>query len=92
MDVAPEWHEDWTRTQCSGETRRCAGGDQACANAAQKDGYVFISNYTLCRKEQVTHTPGTATYTSIGAGAVGLIVAGVVVWRLTRRRVTRPAA
>jgi hypothetical protein len=87
MDVAPEWHEDWTRTDCAGQTRRCAGGDKACAEEAQRDGYVFISLYSLCKKEEVVHSPGTAAYASIGVGGALVIAAGVVIalrWRRKR--------
>lgn len=56
MDIAPPWYE-LSHQGCSGETRGCSGGDGACHDQAAKDGYVAISLYSFCRRDQVRTEP-----------------------------------
>ena len=82
MDEPPPWYEP-THEVCSGETRRCGGGDMACHHQAEKDGYVAVSLYEFCRQEEVHTIPrpaGAALLVSLCA------VIGVVLWRLRRAR------
>jgi hypothetical protein len=53
MDVAPPWYE-LSHEVCAGETRGCSGGDAACRQQAEKDGYVAVSLYSFCRREEST--------------------------------------
>ncbi len=82
MDVAPPWYE-LSHALCSGERRLCGGGDTACRQKAEKDGYVAISPYAFCRQEEVYTIPRPA-----GAFLfVGVVAAlAVVVRRLRRAR------
>ncbi len=86
MDVAPPWYDDWERTSCGGESRRCGGGDKACAEAAEKEGYVRVSLYTFCRKESVHSEPGVATYMTASVVTVVALVLGFVFSRRVRKR------
>jgi hypothetical protein len=80
MDVAPPWHT-LTAEVCSGETRRCPGGDTVCRQQAAKDGYVPVSLHELCRRDEVHTVPRPAG----AALLVGLLLAlGLVLWRLRR--------
>lgn len=86
MDVAPEWHSDWSRRTCGGEERRCDGGDKACREQAKSEGYVQISLYSLCRKEDLRSEPGTTAYVAAAGAAVALVALGVFfVLRLKKR-------
>ena len=80
MDVAPPWYT-LSAEVCSGETRLCAGGDAACRQQAGRDGYVAVSLYAFCRREEVRTVPRPA-------GAVlllGLLALVAVVLRRVRR-------
>ena len=82
MDVAPPWYSMSAET-CSGEARHCAGGDTACRQQAQGDGYVAISTYALCRREEIHTIPrpaGAALLVSL------LATVSVVLWRVRRGR------
>ena len=82
MDVAPPWYTP-TAQVCLGETRSCSGGDTACQQQAARDGYVGISLYHFCRRDEVHSVP-----TAGGAVlAIGLLAAlSVVLWRVRRGR------
>ena len=83
MDVPPPWYQI-SHPACSGQTRGCSGGDQACREQAAKDGYVAISNYSFCRKDEVHAEP---TVSGFGLLAILAVAAGaaVVGWRRRRR-------
>jgi len=82
MDVPPPWYE-LSHEVCSGETRRCGGGDRACHQQAAADGYVSVSLYELCRREEIHAVPRPAG----AALLLGLLAAvGVVLWRVRRAR------
>lgn len=82
MDVAPPWYE-LSHEVCSGETRGCSGGDVACREQAAKDGYVAVSNYSFCRREEVHTMPRPAGWVAL----LGLAVAvGLMVWKRTRAK------
>jgi hypothetical protein len=87
MDEPPPWHE-LSRRICYGETRRCGGGDAACRREAENDGYVSVSLYDFCRREEIHTVPRPAS----AALLVGLLaVISVVLWRVRRlRRVRSP--
>jgi hypothetical protein len=82
MDVPPPWYTVTGET-CSGETRSCGGGDEACRAQAARDGYVAMSgsNYAFCKRDE-THTVPTAGGVILLALAAGALV---VFWRRTRR-------
>ena len=90
-DVAPEWHDDWSRSYCAGPTKSCAGPDQACREAAKSEGYVPLSLYSLCRTEDVRREPGFTAYLSLALALIVLVVFGVMVWRRKRRAPLRGA-
>jgi hypothetical protein len=82
MDVPPPWYE-LSHDVCFGETRRCGGGDAACRQQVQKDGYIAVSLYSFCRKEEVHTVPRPAG----AALLVGfLAVVAVALWRQRRSR------
>ncbi len=83
MDVAPPWYELSGQT-CSGATRGCSGGDVACREQAEKDGYVAVSNYSFCRRDEVRTVPSTGGFLLM---ALVLVVAGgaVIGWRRRKR-------
>jgi hypothetical protein len=82
VDVSPPWYTP-TAQVCLGETRSCEGGDTACHQQAVRDGYVGISIYRYCRRDDVHTVPRPA-----GAVlAIGLLAAlSVVLWRVRRGR------
>ena len=83
MDVAPPWYE-LTHPGCSGATRGCSGGDAACRDQAVKDGYVAVSLYSYCRRDEVRTEPRLGGLLVMAA----LVVAGggaMVAWRRRRR-------
>jgi hypothetical protein len=82
MDVTPPWYE-LSHEVCSGETRRCGGGDAVCHQQAEKDGYVAVSLYAFCRREEVYTVPRPAGAALLVAL---LAVVGVVLWRVRRAR------
>jgi hypothetical protein len=82
MDVAPPWYE-LSHEVCAGEVRRCGGGDAACRQQAEKDGYVAVSLYAFCRREEVHTVPRPAGAALLVAL---LAVVGVVLWRVRRAR------
>jgi len=84
MDVAPPWYE-LSHEVCSGETRRCGGGETACVQQAEKDGYVAVSIYSFCRREEVHTVPRPAG----AALLVGLLAAISVALRRVRRARSR---
>jgi hypothetical protein len=87
MDVAPPWYTVSGET-CSGETRRCGGGDAACQAQAERDGYVPISIYSFCKRDEVRTVP---TLNAVVMLALCLAVLAAAVLALTRRaRRTRP--
>jgi hypothetical protein len=83
MDVAPPWYE-LTHQGCSGETRGCSGGDMACRDQAAKDGYVAVSLYSFCRRDEVRTEPRAG-----GLLLMALLViaagGGAVAWRRRQR-------
>ena len=82
MDVPPPWYE-LRHEVCSGETRRCGGGDTVCHQQAQRDGYVAVSLYEFCRREEIHTIPRPAGVALL----VGLLaVVGVALWRVRRTR------
>jgi hypothetical protein len=82
MDIPPPWYE-LSHEVCSGEMRRCGGGDAACHQQAEKDGYVAVSLYAFCRREEVHTAPRPAG----AALLVGLLaVISVALWRARRAR------
>jgi hypothetical protein len=82
MDEPPPRYE-LSHDVCSGETRRCGGGDTACYQQAEKDGYVAVSIYSFCRREEVHTVPRPAG----AAVLVGLLAAvSIILWRLRRAR------
>lgn len=84
MDVAPPWYT-LTAETCSGDTRSCAGGDTACREQARTEGYVAVSNYAFCRRQEVHTIPQPAG----AALLVGVLAAiSVVLWRVRRARST----
>jgi hypothetical protein len=84
MDIAPPWYE-LGRRGCSGETRGCSGGDEACHAQAEKDGYVAISLYSFCRRDQVRTEPTASGVMLIAA--LGVVAAGgaLVAWKRRKR-------
>lgn len=86
MDVPPPWYEDWERTDCKAEVRRCSGGDKACADAAERDGYVRTSLYSFCPKDALRHAPGTATWVFGSLLAAVVLVLGFRFSRAVRAR------
>ena len=83
MDIAPPWYE-LSQAGCGGETRRCAGGDQACHADAEKDGYVAISTYSFCRRDEVRTEPRLGGFLLMAA----LVVAAggaAMVWKRRKR-------
>ena len=85
MDVPPPWYTVTGET-CSGETRSCGGGDEACRAQAARDGYVARSgsNYAFCKRDE-THTVPTAG----GAILPSALSLGAIVVRLGAARVER---
>ena len=83
MDIPPPWYQ-LSHPACSGTTRSCAGGDGACRNQAAKDGYVAISNYSFCRRDEVRTEPSMS---GLGLVAILAVAAGAAVigWRRRRR-------
>ncbi len=82
MDVSPPWYTPTSET-CLGETLRCGGGDQACHRQAEHDGYVAVSLYTFCRREDVRTVPRPAG----AALLVGfLVLVSIALWRVRRAR------
>lgn len=81
MDVAPQWYADWSRPTCSGEVRRCGGGDVPCRDAAIADGFRFYGTYTACRPQDLHTLPSTTTYVA----AVALVLAGIGFYLLRKR-------
>jgi hypothetical protein len=61
----------------------CRGGDAACHQQAEKDGYVAVSLYAFCRREEVHTVPRPAGAALLVAL---LAVVGVVLWRVRRAR------
>jgi hypothetical protein len=84
MDVPPPWYTVAGET-CSGETRRCGGGDVACREQAERDGYVAISNYSFCRRDEV-HTVPTMNAVVVLVLCAAAVAAVVVRRRLRARR------
>lgn len=82
MDIAPPWYE-LSHPACTGVTRSCAGGDEACHAAAAKDGYVAVSNYSFCRRDEVRTEPRLGGLLLM---ALILVAAGAAVVGLRRRR------
>jgi hypothetical protein len=84
MDIPPPWYQ-LSHPACSGATRGCAGGDPSCREQAAKDGYVAISHYSFCRRDEVRAEP---TMSGIGLLVIFAVAAGaaVVGWRKRRRR------
>ena len=82
MDVPPPWYE-LTHDICAGETRSCAGGDTACHQQAVRDGYVGVSIYSFCRREEVHTVPRPG-----GAALLFALLAaiGIALWRGRRAR------
>jgi hypothetical protein len=58
-------------------------GDAACHQQAEKDGYVAVSLYAFCRREEVHTVPRPAGAALLVAL---LTVVGVVLWRVRRAR------
>ena len=85
MDVAPPW-TTMTGKTCAGETRRCGGGDATCYAKAERDGYVAISNYSFCKRDEV-HTVPTGSGLFVVLATAAAVVAAAVV--LVRRRARR---
>lgn len=84
MDIPPPWYQ-LSNQGCSGTPRRCAGGDQACRELAGKDGYVAISTYAFCRREEVRTEPSASGLVLL---AIPLVAAGAAVIGWKRRRRT----
>ncbi len=82
MDIPPPWYTPTARI-CSGETRGCSGGDAACHQQAARDGFVAISTYSFCRREEIHTVP-----TPEGAGLLFafLVLISIVLWRVRRAR------
>jgi hypothetical protein len=55
----------------------------ACRQQAQKDGYVAVSLYSFCRREEVHTVPRPAGAALLVAL---LAVVGVALWRVCRAR------
>lgn len=91
MDVSPPPYADFARRTCSGNSTRCAGGDRACREAAQKAGYVFCDNYNACEPGGLRLVPGFTGYLVLGSLALGLVLggAGVMVWFRRRAKHAR---
>jgi hypothetical protein len=73
IDVPPPFWEP-THVTCGGAGRRCAGGDSACREKAQADGYtVRVGNYHLCRPAdaRVELRPAGWIFVAILAIAIG---------------------
>ncbi len=84
MDVAPPWYE-LTRSACGGAARGCSGGDEACHAQAAKDGYVAISNYSFCRRDEVRAGPTASGFMLIAALVVVGAGGALVVWKRRKR-------
>ena len=85
MDVPPPPYQLTTEV-CSGPTRRCGGGDVACYQRAEKDGYVRVSIYDFCRADDIHTVPRPA---GVVLALVFLAVLGCALWlglRAVRRR------
>lgn len=87
MDVPPPWYTA-TGEACSGETRRCGGGDAACRAQAEREGYVAISNYSFCRQDEVHTVP---TMNAVVLGVVVFFAAALATFFHFRRRARREA-
>ncbi len=81
VDVPPPWYELSAET-CTGDARRCGGGDVACRRQAEKDGYVAVSLYEFCRKDDVHTIPRPAGVVVL----LGLLALGGAAVRRARRR------
>jgi hypothetical protein len=79
MDVAPPWYE-LSHPACGGATRGCGGGDLACREAAGKDGYVAISNYSFCHRDEVRTEPSLSGFLLMAVLLMGVGAASVA-WR-----------
>jgi hypothetical protein len=86
MDVPPPLYE-LTTEACSGPTRRCGGGDVACYQQAEKDGYVRVSLYAFCRRDEI-HTVPRPLGTALLLGLFAAV--GVAVWLRLRGGRSRP--
>jgi hypothetical protein len=84
MDV-PLLPFELIETRCSGQMRRCVGGDKACRKRARDDGYVAISNYVYCRPEDV-HTVLLSDGIVLVVVLFAVVAAGAwFAWRRVRR-------
>jgi hypothetical protein len=79
MDVAPPWYE-LSHPACGGATRGCSGGDLACREAASKDGYVAVSNYSFCHRSEVRTEPTLSGFLLMAMLLFGVGAASVA-WR-----------
>jgi hypothetical protein len=85
-DVAPPITQ-LTRTTCHGEMRRCGGGDTACRQQAEREGYEPISLYGLCRREDVGHELTPSGYALVAFGIVlGVVLVAAILLQRRRRQ------
>jgi hypothetical protein len=80
LDVPPPWYSLSVET-CSGRTRICPGGDTACREGVARDGYVAISNYEFCRRDDLRTLPRPAGV----AVLLGVLLAAALAVRSVRR-------
>ncbi|MFS8068939.1 MAG: hypothetical protein ACMG6S_21470 [Byssovorax sp.] len=84
MDIPPPWYQ-LSNQGCSGTTRSCSGGDQACREQAEKDGYVAVSTYSFCRRDEVRTEPSVNGLVFLVATLAIVAGAAVVGWKRRRR-------
>jgi len=81
VDVPPPWYA-LSIDGCASNTRICVGSDAACRDRAQHDGYVAISTYQFCKRDDVRTVPRPAG----GVLIFAVVLGGAFVVRLLRRK------